>query len=278
LVEHTTTHHLRNRTRVTVVHGVRSESETIRTILVKDEQCSKAAPGQFAMLWLPGVGESPMSISVMDKQGLCGFTVRPLGSTSNGLCSLGEGDKIGIRGPYGNGFTPIYGSSLLIGGGTGLAPLIPLSHLLIERGGQVTLLLAARTRSELLFLKQAGQLLQPPHHQVIVATDDGSYGFKGFASDCAADLLNRERYDMIYTCGPEKMMRKIFDLAEAKIFPVQASLERYMKCGFGLCGSCAIGHYLVCVDGPIFDSKQLREVSGEFGVSKRDSSGQLIPI
>ncbi len=248
------------------------------TILVRDKACSKAAPGQFAMLWVPGIGESPMSISVMDKQDICGFTIKPLGPTSSALCSLREGDRIGIRGPYGNSFTPMYGSSLLIGGGTGSAPLIPLSQLLIERGGKVTLILAAKTRSELLFLMDAERLLQPPRHQLIVATDDGSYGFKGFASDCAADLLKRQIYNMIYTCGPEKMMRKIFDLAEAKTIPVQASLERYMKCGFGLCGSCAIGPYLVCADGPIFNSKQLREVSGEFGISKRDSSGQPVPI
>ncbi|MCL4435747.1 MAG: dihydroorotate dehydrogenase electron transfer subunit, partial [Thaumarchaeota archaeon] len=66
--------------------------------------------------------------------------------------------------------------------------------------------------------------------------------------------------------------------AEAKTIPVQASLERYMKCGFGLCGSCAIGPYLVCTDGPIFNSKQLREVSKEFGVMRRDSSGRSVPI
>lgn len=276
MVEHTTP--LTNRTRVTTVRKILSESETIRTILIEDKQCSKAAPGQFAMLWVPGVGESPMSLSIMDKQSLCGFTVKPLGPTSNALCSLREGDRVGIRGPYGNSFTPVYGSSLLIGGGTGLAPLIPLSQMLIERGGHITLILAAKTRTELLFLTEAEHLLQPPRHQLIVATDDGSYGFEGFASDCAADLLKRERYNMIYTCGPEKMMRKIFDLAETKAIPVQASLERYMKCGFGLCGSCAIGPYLVCADGPIFNSKQLREVSKEFGALRRDSSGRPIPV
>ncbi|MCL4435721.1 MAG: dihydroorotate dehydrogenase electron transfer subunit, partial [Thaumarchaeota archaeon] len=252
MVEHTIS--LPNRTRITTVRKIRSESEAIRTVLIEDEQCSRAAPGQFAMLWVPGVGESPMSLSVMDKQGLCGFTVKSVGSTSNALCSLREGDQVGVRGPYGNRFSLINGSSLLVGGGTGLAPLIPLSQQLIERGCHVTLILAAKTRSELLFLKEAEHLLQPPRHQLVVATDDGSYGFKGFASDCAADLLKRERYNMIYTCGPEKMMRKIFDLAEAKTIPVQASLERYMKCGFGLCGSCAIGPYLVCTDGPIFNS------------------------
>ena len=77
---------------------------------------------------------------------------------------------------------------------------------------------------------------------------------------------------------PEAMMKKIFTSAEKKSIPVQVSLERYMKCGFGLCGSCAIGRYLVCVDGPVFNSEQLREVSVEFGVSRRDSAGRSIPV
>lgn len=267
-----------NKPRVTAVRRIRRESTDIRTITVQDERCSRAAPGQFAMIWAPGVGEAPMSLSVMDGEGLCGFTVKPFGSTSNALCSVKEGDLIGIRGPYGNGFTPIYGSCLLVGGGTGLAPLIPLARLLIEKGAAVTLLMAGRSGSDLLFLKDAEHLLSGSRHRVVVTTDDGSYGVKGMASDCAAELLERETYDMMYTCGPEAMMKKLFILAEAKVIPMQASLERYMKCGFGLCGSCVIGEFLVCVDGPVFTSKQLREVSREFGVSRRDSAGRKIPI
>ncbi len=269
---------LTNKPRVTTVRRVRRESTDIRTIIVQDEWCSKAAPGQFAMIWAPGVGESPMSLSVMGGDGLCGFTVKPLGSTSNALCGVKEGDLIGIRGPYGNGFTPIGGSCLLVGGGTGLAPLIPLAELLIEKGAAVTLLLAGRSRGEILFLKDAETLLSGSRHRVVVATDDGSYGVKGVASECAAELLKREAYDTLYTCGPEAMMKKLFLLAEGKGMPLQASLERYMKCGFGLCGSCVIGKFLVCVDGPVFTSKQLREVSEEFGVSRMDSAGRKIPV
>lgn len=271
-------HILTNKPRVTALRQIRIESTDIRTIVVQDERCSKATPGQFAMIWAPGIGEAPMSLSVMNGEGLCGFTVKPFGATSNALCSLKEGDLVGIRGPYGNGFTPIYGSSLLVGGGIGLAPLIPLAKVLMEKGGTVTLLLAGRSGGDLLFLKDAEKLLSDSRHKVAVTTDDGSYGVKGVASDYAAEILERETYDMIYTCGPEPMMKKILILAEEKVIPVQASLERYMKCGFGLCGSCNIGSYLVCVDGPVFTSKQLKEVSEEFGVSRRDSAGRKIPI
>jgi dihydroorotate dehydrogenase electron transfer subunit len=230
------------------------------------------------MLWIPGVGEVPMSVSVMGDDGVCGFTVRSVGPTSEALCGLRSGDRIGLRGPYGNGFTPIYGSALLVGGGTGASPLLPLARILLAGGSKLTFLLAGKTHAEILFIKEVERMFRGLNHRLMVATDDGSYGFCGLASDCAAGLLEQNTYDIVYTCGPEAMMRKIFDLADAKGVLVQASLERYMKCGFGLCGSCAVGPYLVCVDGPVFDSKRIREVLSEFGVSKRDTSGTLISV
>ena len=72
-------------------------------------------------------------------------------------------------------------------------------------------------------------------------------------------LLDKEKFDMIYTCGPEVMVKKIFELTEQRKLPIEASLERLMRCGIGLCGSCVIGKYRVCRDGPIFNAAQLRE-------------------
>jgi dihydroorotate dehydrogenase electron transfer subunit len=83
---------------------------------------------------------------------------------------------------------------------------------------------------------------------------------------------------MIYTCGPEKMMRKVFDQAEKRGIPFEASLERLMRCAIGLCGSCVIGKYRVCRDGPVFNAKQIRELKKEFGVSKRDFNGKRISL
>jgi dihydroorotate dehydrogenase electron transfer subunit len=81
---------------------------------------------------------------------------------------------------------------------------------------------------------------------------------------------------MIYTCGPEQMMRKVSDLAEKHGVALEASLERLMRCAIGLCGSCVVGRYRVCRDGPVFTISQLKEVKSEFGVSKRDFSGKRI--
>jgi len=83
---------------------------------------------------------------------------------------------------------------------------------------------------------------------------------------------------MIYSCGPELMLRSVFDIAEKHKTPIEASLERLMRCGIGLCGSCVIGKYRVCRDGPIFSSIQLREIKNEFGRSKLDFDGKTINI
>jgi dihydroorotate dehydrogenase electron transfer subunit len=91
-------------------------------------------------------------------------------------------------------------------------------------------------------------------------------------------LLEREEFDIIYTCGPEKMMRTVFDLAEEWGMYLEASLERLMRCAVGLCGSCVVGRYRVCKDGPVFASAQLREISSEFGVSKLGFDGRRMPI
>ncbi len=267
-----------NRPRITPVKEIQPETLDTKTIIVQDINCSRATPGQFAMIWVPGVGEVPMSLSFMDRKLFCGFTVKALGPTSSCLCSLKEGDLIGIRGPYGNGYSTICGNCLIVGGGTGVAPLIPLVSALMEKGSTISLLLAGKSKGELLFLNYVEKMLSGSSNRLYIATDDGSYGIKSIASDYVAELLECNRYNMIYTCGPELMMKKILVLANQNAIPVQASLERYIKCGFGICGSCAIGNYLVCIDGPVFTSKQLGDVSLEFGFSCRDSSGRKIPI
>ncbi len=110
-----------------------------------------------------------------------------------------------------------------------------------------------------------------------LATDDGSTGFHGLVTDLMDETLQKETFDQIYACGPESMLKTAFSIAESHNIAFQASLERYMKCGIGLCGSCCINEQIVCKDGPIFESQVIRTMS-EFGHSERDPSGRLIPI
>jgi len=98
------------------------------------------------------------------------------------------------------------------------------------------------------------------------------------ATEPLEKLLEKERFNVIYTCGPERMMRKVFDLAQKRKIAMEASLERLMRCGIGLCGSCVIGKYRVCKDGPVFTAAQLSEVTNEFGYSKLGFDGSRIEL
>ena len=120
----------------------------------------------------------------------------------------------------------------------------------------------------------ANELLKNNPHKVIVCTDDGSYGEKGFVTDIVEKLVNESHFDGVYTCGPEKMMYKTVQSAHSKGIFVQASLERMMKCGVGICGSCCVGEDLVCKDGTIFDGNHLSQ-NKEFGFTHRNKAGIL---
>ncbi|HZI69809.1 MAG TPA: hypothetical protein VFD60_01485, partial [Nitrososphaeraceae archaeon] len=114
-------------------------------------------------------------------------------------------------------------------------------------------------------------------HKVIISTEDGSYGVKGYATDVMSHIVNREKFDTVYTCGPELMIKKIFDIGLRNSLSIQVSLERYMKCGVGMCASCCIGDQLVCRDGTVFNEMQLSDMI-EFGLMYRDKSGRKCPF
>ena len=105
-------------------------------------------------------------------------------------------------------------------------------------------------------------------------TDDGSFGFKGFATDCTISLLEDSTYDYAFVCGPEIMMKGIFDILEDASISAQYSLERYMKCALGVCGQCCVDDegWRICVEGPVFENDKIYQIS-EFGKYRRDASG-----
>ncbi len=108
-------------------------------------------------------------------------------------------------------------------------------------------------------------------------TDDGSFGFSGLAHQQVEELLEKQRIDVIFSCGPERMMFEVYRIARARKIPVQLSLERIMKCGIGICGSCCIGDLVLCKDGPVLHSSELLRVEREFAHSERDFTGTLLP-
>ena len=112
---------------------------------------------------------------------------------------------------------------------------------------------------------------------MITTTDDGSFGLKGYTTDALNDVIKNNKIKIVYTCGPEIMMEKIVEICDQNNIEVEASLERYMSCGFGICGKCTVNDKIICVDGPIFNSKQLKEMP-EFGKFARLKSGKKVTL
>jgi dihydroorotate dehydrogenase electron transfer subunit len=261
--------------RTTQLVAVRTESPSVKTFTFTDKLCSKAKPGQFLMLWIPGVDEIPLSI--MDaSDGLVSVSVKAVGDATRHMHNLEAGATVGVRGPFGNFFTESRGKVLLIAGGTGTAPLLFLAKQLAAKTERLSFVQGAKNKNELLFVGEIGGVCQEKN--IITTTDDGTAGLQCLVTQPLAALFEKERFDMVYTCGPEIMVKKIFELTEKHKLPIEASLERLMRCGIGLCGSCMIGKYRVCRDGPVFTAVQLREIKGELGVSKIGFDGSKIPV
>jgi len=264
-----------NTIRTTKILDIKNESPTVKTYTVQDDLCAKASPGQFLMLWIPGIDEIPLSV-LNASEGKVQFSVKALGDATNHLHTLKTGDILGVRGPFGNSFTETRGRVLLVGGGTGIAPLLFLAKKLAPKVDRLSFVVGAKTKSELIFLEELDALCT--EESAVATTEDGSYGLQCLATEPLDKLLVKDRFNMVYTCGPEQMIRKIFDLAEHRKIPMEASLERLMRCGIGLCGSCSIGKYRVCRDGPVFTMVQLSEVKDELGFSKLGFDGSRIEV
>jgi len=269
---------LHHRPRVVQILEVVDEAPHVRSLGFKDKLSASAKPGQFAMVWAPGVDETPMSLLPSGNDDIVTITVKERGEGTRALLRKKRDELIGIRGPYGRGFGYEGEKSvLMIGGGTGAVPLLLLLRSLAPKGVECSFILGANTSRELLFSTEIQRLCIQTGGFFRVTTDDGSAGTRGLATDEAARLLPARSFDCVYTCGPEAMMKKAIDLAEHAHVPAQAGLERIFKCGSGICGSCCIGPYLVCKDGPVFSSEVLKGLP-EFGKSTRDPSGRPVSI
>ena len=225
-------------------------------------------PGQFIMVLIPGVDEIPMSVSRI-KDGEISFTFKRVGDATKRLFEMERGDVIGVRGPLGNGFELRGERILFVGGGTGIAPLLPAAEKSKHLGKENIMVIGAKTKDELFFVGEMKKL-----GELIISTDDGSEGEKGLAADVAERIIDEEKPDMVVTCGPELMMKRLLDICVERGIDFQASVERYIKCALGLCGQCCIGEGLrVCKEGPVFD-KDILIKCRDFGVFTRDASGR----
>lgn len=218
------------------------ESPRVKTFVLNVKL--KAGPGQFVMLWLPGVDEKPFSL--VDSAPVT-LTVARVGPFTTQLHRMGPGERVWLRGPLGNGFKLMGKRLLLVGGGYGVAPLAFLARRAREEGRQVTVVIGAQTKSDLVLVERFSAL----GCRVIAATEDGSAGVRGLAPQVAEGLLDEEGAEVVYACGPEGMLEAVKELCRRRGLPAQLSYEGYMRCGMGVCGSCQRAGWLVCRDGPV---------------------------
>lgn len=239
------------------IDEVIEEADDVKTFMFN--QKIDFASGQFIMVWIPQIDEKPFTISYHDS-GSFGITVFKLGEFTVRLCSMKVGDSVGVRGPYGNGFT-LDGRACAIGGGVGMASIATLAG----KSDDLIIVQGAKTASALLY--------QNRFPDMVLCTDDGTKGLKGYPTDFLSELSKRHRFKKVYTCGPEIMMKKVFDFCQANQISCEASLERFMKCGIGVCGQCACDGFRVCTDGPVFDSERLVKMK-DFGKYSMVKSGK----
>ncbi len=226
-------------------------------------------PGQFNMLYLPGYGESAISISSdAEDRELIGHTIRFTGNVTQNIARLKVGDVLGVRGPFGTSWPleQYKGADLILGtGGVGLPPLRPvIYHAMRHRQdfGRVILLYGARTPKDLQFTREY-ETWEKAGIETMITVDRSDESWDGQVG-VVPILFYRLRMDpkksVVMTCGPEIMIRFVVYEALARRVAserIYVSLERNMKCGLGQCGHCQLGPYFVCKDGPVFSFEAL---------------------
>lgn len=227
-----------------------------------------AKPAQFVMVWVPGVDAKPIGVSYQD-DGSFGITVSAIGPWSRKLCSMKEGDLLGFMGPYGNHFKLEGENVVMIGGGYGTALLILLAEQALKNNVKARIIVGARSEKYIIYRERIKRM----GLDVLYTTDDGSFGEKGYNTDVLERLLKEEKVDKVYSCGPELMEKKVVETCIANGVPSETSIERYMKCGFGICGACCMDARgkRVCVEGTVYSGKEAMKLI-EFGEYHRDAS------
>lgn len=220
-----------------------------------------AEPGQFVNVRVTKhtapLLRRPFGVAAVNKEaGTFCLIYRIIGEATKVLMDVVAGDELSIVGPLGHGFAMEAKKPLLVGGGTGLAPL----HYLAQGfgAGKTDVLMGGRTATELFWTELYADL----SGKVFTTTDDGSLGTKGTVMALLPELLT-QGYDVVYVCGPVPMMKAVAAACAEAGVKCQVSLEKYMACGLGACLSCAcegIGKRIkVCKDGPVFWAEEVGE-------------------
>jgi len=242
-----------------IVSAKKLNETTFDFVIKAPDIASKASFGQFVDVKADGFFlRRPISLG-----GITNDTIRIIfeikGEGTKKLSELKEGDMIDVMGPLGHGFTVSEQKKvILIGGGIGTPPMLPLAEHFKENA---TVILGFRGKEQVILKED----FVSTGAKVIICTNDGSVGEKGFVTDVLKTLIN-ENPDMIYSCGPNVMLKAVADMANDNGINCEVSLEERMACGVGACLGCACktkshdgtsSHAHVCKNGPVFDSKEV---------------------
>lgn len=217
--------------------------------------------GHFVIVRVGDKGERiPLTIASSNiEKGTITLVIQAVGASTKKLCNLNVGNYItDVVGPLGQA-THIekYGTVICAGGGVGVAPMLPIIEAMKKAGNRVISVLAARTKDLVILEKQVAEYSD----EVIVMTDDGSYGQKGLITNGIEKVINNEKVDLCVTIGPAIMMKFVSILTQKYEIPTMASLNTIMVDGTGMCGACRISiggqTKFVCVDGPEFNAHEV---------------------
>ncbi len=222
---------------------------------------SSRRPGHFVIVRSGDKGERiPLTIADADTvKGTITLVVQAIGDSTRRICALEPGECLtDVVGPLGRA-TDVrhYGTVVCCGGGVGVAPLLPIIKAMKQAGNHVVSVLAARTKDLIILEPQVRQYSD----EVVVMTDDGSYGQKGLVTNGVEQVINREKVDLVVTIGPAIMMKFVSLLTKKYNIRTFASLNTIMVDGTGMCGACRVTvdgkTRFVCVDGPEFDAHKV---------------------
>ncbi|MBO5590849.1 MAG: dihydroorotate dehydrogenase electron transfer subunit [Acidaminococcaceae bacterium] len=232
--------------------------------LIAPQIAAEAVPGQFVNVQVSRrtapLLRRPLGVAGGDREhGVITLIYRIIGEATKILADVCSGDVISVVGPLGHGFDRSAKHPLLIGGGTGLAPLLYLAETMAAEGIKPDVIMGGRTADDLFWKDMYLDLVE----RMGLTTDDGSLGTKGTVMAELPLVLQRIHYDCVYVCGPAPMMKAVSAAVLEKGIKCQVSLEKYMACGLGACLSCScqgIGKRIkVCQDGPVFWAEEVAE-------------------
>lgn len=236
-------------------------------------------PGQFNMLYLPGVGEVPISIvSDPSDEHIIDHTIRDVGRVTHAMTSLKPGERIGLRGPYGVGWPvseALNRDVIIVTGGLGCAPVVSMIHYIMKRRdsfGHLNIVQGVKHSSDLIWRERYEEWRMHKDTTVLLASDaaEPAWPFHvGRVTDLFDDLQYRKDNVSVMMCGPEGMMIAVGkQLLSMGIVAddMWLSMERNMQCALGQCGHCQFGRHFICKDGPVFRYSKVQDMLGIRGL------------